>query len=697
MSTAAPHRRGLHRSKGLAWVVIAVLCVMMRGSVADPGLQLLAQIAALAGTGWQLEGLKASLTSTGTGPLKLQLTATAASLPDPLGEVKDLRLSCPVLRLRGSELRCPAGRLRLRHPLLSRRPIALSFSYSAVAGLSLQFSDLGLARGSAAGLLRWKAGRWDLGLKARRVSLPRLSAVLAPERARAFQPLGTVDIDVQLKGASRGVEHLSIDLDVEHLAFADPSSRHVGEALTGQVHLSGERGRTQWSVQARSAWRAGQLYIDPFFVDLAANPVELSLAGRWRPDEGLFVLRQGHLSQQGILEASATGRVSLDESVEIRQLEIRLVKARMSELYATYLQPLVIGTSLDDLDVDGRAEGLVRIDAQGTHVTARIRGLGLDDRQGRFGGSGLAADLRWQERGPPLRSRVSFERAHVYGLELGASALTVESTGGALRLVQPVSIPVFDGELKVNELAFEDLGTEALSWRLDAALTPLSMASFTEAVGLPRMSGHLSGMIPEVQYRDGVLAVGGAILIRVFDGAVVVTDLRLEDPFGTVPRLTANIAIEDLDLHALTRRFSFGEIRGRLSGRVKDLELVNWRPVRFDLWLATPENDRSRRRISQRAVEAISSLGSGVSGALSRSFLRIFKTFSYGKLGLSCRLRNGVCLMDGIAPAGDGGYYLVKGAGLPRIDVIGHVREVDWNELIERLQAVTRGTAATAP
>ena len=40
-------------------------------------------------------------------------------------------------------------------------------------------------------------------------------------------------------------------------------------------------------------------------------------------------------------------------------------------------------------------------------------------------------------------------------------------------------------------------------------------------------------------------------------------------------------------------------------------------------------------------------------------------------------------------PAPNGGYYLVKGKGVPRIDVIGNSRRVDWPRLVQQLIAVT--------
>ncbi len=151
-----------------------------------------------------------------------------------------------------------------------------------------------------------------------------------------------------------------------------------------------------------------------------------------------------------------------------------------------------------------------------------------------------------------------------------------------------------------------------------------------------------------------------------FDGDVTISDLRLQDPFGKWPRFSSNVALDNLDLELMTGAFSFGRITGRLSGRVDGLRLFNWAPVAFDAQLYTPPGDRSKHRISQRAVENIGSIGgggAGVAAALSSGFMRFFDDFNYERLGLSCRLENDVCAMDGVAPAPNGGYYLVKGQG----------------------------------
>ena len=87
-------------------------------------------------------------------------------------------------------------------------------------------------------------------------------------------------------------------------------------------------------------------------------------------------------------------------------------------------------------------------------------------------------------------------------------------------------------------------------------------------------------------------------------------------------------------------------------------------------------------------MQNISALGgTGDVAALQRSYLRFFENFGYDRIALSCMLRNGVCAMDGVEPVG-GGYVIIKGGGIPAINVVGYNRSVDWNELLSRLQRV---------
>ncbi len=97
-------------------------------------------------------------------------------------------------------------------------------------------------------------------------------------------------------------------------------------------------------------------------------------------------------------------------------------------------------------------------------------------------------------------------------------------------------------------------------------------------------------------------------------------------------------------------------------------------------------------RISQRAVENIGSIGgggAGVTAALSErrpALLRRFPTMTGWATFLSVAERS-LCHGWRGARRANGNYYLVKGRGLPRIDVIGSSRRVDWPRLVEQLLA----------
>jgi hypothetical protein len=251
---------------------------------------------------------------------------------------------------------------------------------------------------------------------------------------------------------------------------------------------------------------------------------------------------------------------------------------------------------------------------------------------------------------------------------------------------------LLDGSIDLESFRVRNAGTPKVAFMVDATIQPLSVRELCRAFGWPEFGGRVGGAISKLRMREGVVTLGTTLRAQVFDGEVTVRDLRLEDPFGQWPRMQSSIALNNLDLELVTGAFSFGRITGRLSGAIDGLKLFNWTPVAFDAHLFTPPGDRSKHRISQRAVRNIGSIGggsAGVTAALSSGFLRFFEDFKYERLGLSCRLENEICVMDGVAPAPNGGYYLVKGQGLPRIDVIGSARRVDWPRLVRQLIAVT--------
>jgi hypothetical protein len=349
-------------------------------------------------------------------------------------------------------------------------------------------------------------------------------------------------------------------------------------------------------------------------------------------------------------------------------------------------------TALADLQLEGSVMAAIRW-KQGRLAGIRLDldDVSFDDREGRYGMAGLQGRVDWAAEDAKRHSDLRWRDGHLYRLPLGTGQIAAESAESELRLREPALISVLDGELQIDDFELAFPAESPWGWRIDGILTPVSLPRLCQSLDWPEFAGKLSGVIPDVRYADGRLEVGGMLLVRAFDGDITLANLQLQQPLSTVPRLRVDARVDNIDLEALTGAFSFGRIEGRLDGRVDGLDMEAWRPVAFDAAFATPTGDTSRHRISQKAVDNISSIGGGgVGGVLSRSMLRFFDDFPYDKLGISCRLENGTCEMGGVAPATNG-YYIVKGRFLPpRLDVIGFADRVNWRSLVAQLVAVTQ-------
>ncbi len=94
--------------------------------------------------------------------------------------------------------------------------------------------------------------------------------------------------------------------------------------------------------------------------------------------------------------------------------------------------------------------------------------------------------------------------------------------------------------------------------------------------------------------------------------------MRLQDPLGPWPRFFADIKLENLDLAMVTDTFSIGSITGHSRAEIRDIELFNWSPVKFDAVLRTPRGDKGPHRISAKAVGTLSDIGNSGGGGFAR-------------------------------------------------------------------------------
>jgi len=555
--------------------------------------------------------------------------------------------------------------------------------------------ELALSSGNAAITLALPAGGGDPALGARALPADWLQPLLDGLWPEAHFTGGTLAADLVLETPADGlrvagkVEARALGLDTD-----DGRIAAAGLGLDGTLAMA--FGTPATSVDLDAALRGGELLARSFYAALPEGDVRLSLAaegegGRWRIPRLRF-------EDRAALVAAGVLALDLDADEPLQSAALEFGSPDLALANARYLSGVLGMAGLAGLELGGAVDdgSLALAGGRLQRADAVLRAVSAVDQRGRFSLQGLDGSVGWRRDGS-VQGALRWASARLYALPLGPASVAWRSADGGLALREPAAVPLFGGALRFERLAWQPArqAEGEASFSLALALEDIALEPLTRALDWPAFGGTLSGRIPEARYEDGVLMLDGGLQMQVFDGRVAVGALRMERAFGVAPTLVTDLALHDLDLVPLTRAFGFGEISGRLEGRILGLRLVDWEPVAFDAELLTSTTAPDRRRISQRAVSDLSSVGgSGLAGGLQAQLLSMFETFPYRQIGLRCRLENNVCTMGGIEPAvGSGGYTIVEGSGLPRITVVGHQRRVDWPVLVGRLKSATAGQA----
>ncbi|MBK7251365.1 MAG: hypothetical protein IPI06_11015 [Gammaproteobacteria bacterium] len=656
------------------------------------------QAAEIEAPDWRVQKVDARLTlSRGA---RGQLTAERISRVADDQRVEALSIACSTVVVSEPHFACRNGQMQARLSglgLLKLRGNAVfrsdkgAFVFDGgrfeLAGSTVTVS----ARGDARSWSLSGAGDWTLPAL-RRFAAPWLTL---PE---SFSLDGSVSGHFAARGrfadrARTAAARLTTELRVDGLDLSNEDGTIATEKVEASASITAELGAGAMPIEIHLSGPAGQALAGPVLLDLRANPLSLTARGHWHgPRLEIDDLR---VASPGLMQAHGNVTADLGNAPGIAQAHIVIDSLEFPAAYTSFLQLALAATDFGTMRSSGQATGAFTI-ANGafTRVDARVVDLGLDDTRGRFHLRNLDSELHWQAAvvDPVAPSWLQWNSWGAYGLSGGATRLDFETRGAGFALTKPARLPIFDGALAMHTLAVRRLGRSDAELDFESTIEPISMPQLSRAFGWPELAGQLAGRIPAMSYRNKVLTVGGDLVAQVFGGQIVGSNFRLQDPLGPWPRLAANVRAHNLDLELVTRAFPIGTITGRLEGHLLGLELFAWSPVAFDALLRTPEGDRSPHRISARAVGNLSNIGGGggrVMQALQSGMLQFFDEYRYDELGIRCRLHDDVCLMGGIEPARDG-YYIVKGRGLPRIDIIGNVGRVNWRQLVSQVVAAMR-------
>jgi hypothetical protein len=611
---------------------------------------------------------------------------------------RDIDIGCADLLVKQPQFACNQGGIAARGGPTGQIAMNAALTYDSANGaVSFNGSGLKLAGATTRFTGRIESGTWALDVDGDGLDLIPARKLGSPwfQLPQNDSLAGHVQFRLQSTGrlgAAQPIGQLQARLtaSTSDLNYSNQAGTAVGQNLALAVTgiITRNRGKLISDLQLQSS--SGQALAGPVLLDFAKNPVNLQ--AHVESTDNRLAITQIRLAQKDLIDAAGDAQIAVKGPFILQQAHVDVQRLEFAAAYRSFLQLTLATTDFGALHVGGRASGEIDIANDAiSKVSAHLQNVSMADSTTRLSLANANGEVHWASApGATVEpSRLSWSSSSAYGLRGGAVQMDFVTQGKDFALARNTRFPVFDGALVVHTLAIRKFDAPDAELDFDAHLEPISMPLLSKAFGWPVLSGQLAGRIPGVTYRDHVLAVEGDLSANVFDGTIVGSRIKLRDPWGPWPKLDADVTARHLDLDLLTHTFSIGSITGRLDADIQRLELFDWSPVAFDARLQTTPGDRSKHLISQRAITSISSVGGGgggVSAALQSGVLKFFHTFHYDRIGISCQLRDEVCLMNGLEPAKTG-YYLVKGRGLPRIDIIGNAGRVDWTQLVGQIAA----------
>ncbi len=625
---------------------------------------------------------------------ELRLDAARVDAADLGYRWRDLSWRCTLRREAEDGWRC-AGPVRGG----DGAPLQLAVHLDA-ATTQASLSD----RGARFALRRNAAAPDATTLDLTRVPIAWAQALLAQAWADARLTSGTLDGRLTVETPDARPLRVAGTLEARGVGLETADATIAAQNLDGRFAIDYRRAPQRTLATVDGELRGGEFLAGNTYVALPAAPVALRVDALQSAGQGWEI---PHFAWHDGDALVAEGSAGFGTDASLDSLELDARSGDLAPLRERYLSGQLAVLGLDGGQLDGAGELQLRVrDGALSRADLSLHDVALRDPNERFGFAGLDGDVRYATDGQvdstPVDSMLSWRSGRLYGLDFGAARLPLRSRDGRLLLRAPVSLAMMGGSLRFSDLILRPpAGERGLELRFALELDDIDFGRVSEAVGLPAFQGRLSGRIPQARYANERLDFDGGLSMRLFDGDVRFSALALERPFGTAPSLSADIDFDDLDLLRLTEVLDFGSITGRLDGYLHDLRLVDWTPVAFDARFRSDAEAAERagvkQRISQRAVQSISSVGGGsFVGSLQGRLIALFDDFGYARIGIGCRLANEVCRMSGIegdtgGGSDSGGFTIVEGAGLPRLDVVGYNRNVDWPTLVERIAAVGKG------
>lgn len=643
--------------------------------------------------GWRLQGAAISLTGIEKKAPQLQLSIQKLFLPKPFDDLKLLQVQCSQFDWGNNEIHCTQGNAQLQSKSFSAPRFKFSFHISQKQS-QFQIQQLKLLAGVFDLQGTAQRNNWQLNLNGKQIGLAVLHKLLFPQLKLGS---GTVNLNAHAEGNRQGLSKFKLQAQTNNLTLQTKDGTKACEALTLNFNLSANKNQQKrWLWKSENLFQQGSFYIEPLYLENKnILPISLSAQGYWDETRQQLEFTKARFHHPGVGVITANGLINREPKLQIQDAHFELNIPNLEPASAVYLSPYLSATTLEGILLLGELKAGITVKQQAvTEANLTSQSFGIKDKKQRFDLQAGIAALNWSDRDSFNKNSLLFwKKFNVFGVPLEQSYFVFLLKQKKINLQNRTIVPVLGGEIQIHQFDWQAVKNQSPKVHFAGEIKRVSLQQLSKALDWHPLPGNISGQVPSVNFTDGKLTLEGGLKINVFDGEININKLALSGLMTDFSQFESDIEINNLDLDLLTQQFSFGGMQGRVSGYVRSLYMENWQPVTFYAWIGTPEGDNSTHQISQKAVQNIASIGGGgVVDLFSRLVLSVFDNFSYEKLGLGCYLHNGVCQLMGVEVA-DVGYYIVKGGGLPRIDVMGYNPRIDWSVLQERLKRIKESSS----
>jgi len=499
----------------------------------------------------------------------------------------------------------------------------------------------------------------------------------------------------------------SAALAIRDLAFKDPEDAFLGEkvSVAGKIEGNGslEGGPLPFTVSLMVGH--GEVLLERFYFDLVKNSFSAACKGIYDHRKNTLHLSDLTCGLKNMLSLSCEADVaplrenpSFKISLHIPETSIEPpFQALVREPYRgeiPFLQGLEVGGKIStDLVIEGRArEWLLQGAFRWHQGSVMSQGNSLSFQ-------GIELDLPlWLREGKtpmaakePRKGALLVETFSMPRLPRQSLKMPLLSGQNSLLLEGPTFLKIPGGEVRLGSVFCENLMAPSPNVRTSLTVEGLDLQPLLSEVWSRPVEGTLKGHLNPISLQGERVTSQGEIKARVFGGDVTVTRLGAERIRTSAPVLSLEAYWDGLNLSEITRETAFGKIEGVMKGYVRNLEIVDAQPQRFDLLLETEEKKGVPQRISVTAVDNIAQIGGGQSPFLgvAGAFTSFFREFPYRKIGVKASLENDVFKVNGTVRE-DGVEYIVKRGSFSGVNVVNQNPDnrIRFKDMVKRIQRV---------